>query len=366
MTAVRVKLQDRSYVVSVGYRILGSLAQHAKKLQCGDAVNIVSNRPVQSLFGHTIQRSLERNGFSVSWILLPDSERAKSSATLVRVLSQLARNSRGRQPWVLALGGGVVGDLAGLAAALFRRGIPYIQCPTTLLAQVDSSVGGKVAIDLPEGKNLVGTFYHPRWVCADLRVLSSLSDRTYRSGLAEVIKYAAIGQPRLFSMLARESRDVHRRTQTVLKRLVIACVRAKSAIVTADEHDTGDQRIILNYGHTIGHALEASLGFSSRLHHGEAVAIGMVCANDLAVALDLLPAKAAKRIEALLGTYHLPTRIPKTLSVQAILRAARLDKKWRGSINRFVLLRNIGTSQVVENITSNLLNKVLIGRGAKA
>ncbi|MEE9275625.1 MAG: 3-dehydroquinate synthase, partial [bacterium] len=242
---------------------------------------------------------------------------------------------------VVALGGGVIGDLAGYAAATYLRGIPYVQAPTTLLAQVDSAVGGKTAIDHRAGKNLIGAFYQPAAVVSDLGVLRTLPARELRAGLAEVVKHAAIADPRLFAYLERNAGRILRLQPAALERVVAANCRIKARVVEADEREAG-LRQTLNFGHTLGHAVEALAGYSRRLLHGEAVAIGMAAAARLSAAAGVCPPGDAERLIALLERFGLPARMRRAPEAGRLRRLVGRDKKTRGGRARFVLLERIG------------------------
>jgi 3-dehydroquinate synthase len=242
----------------------------------------------------------------------------------------------------------VIGDLAGFVASTYRRGIPYVQVPTTLLAQVDSSIGGKTGVDLPEGKNLVGTFYQPRLVVSDVAALSSLPARQMRSGLAEVIKYGVLSGGGLFAFLEKHLQDVLRHDRASLEAVVGACARIKAGIVSRDEQEEKSLRTHLNFGHTIGHAIESAAGYR-RYTHGEAVALGMLCACDISRALGLTGADAGLKVEGLIRQSGLPFVI-EGLNASQIIAAHYHDKKFSGAENRFVLVRDIGRTAIVKNV----------------
>jgi 3-dehydroquinate synthase len=291
---------------------------------------------------------------------VPDGEDAKTLRVYETLLHQLAMQEAHRDDPVIALGGGAVGDLAGFVASTYMRGVPFIQVPTTLLAQVDAAIGGKAAVNLPEGKNLVGTFSQPRLVVADVGTLATLSEREFRSGLAEVTKYALTLDLELLDILERDPGPILGRDAATLERLVARCVSAKARTVAEDERDDG-RRLVLNYGHTLGHALERLDAFVGR-SHGEAVAVGMVFAARLAEARGMASDGLATRTARLLASFGL--EIDGSLpGPDEILAAFRLDKKYRGGV-RFVLLEDVGQPVIVDDVTDEELRGVLQAMGA--
>lgn len=301
---------------------------------------MVTHPLVQRLHGETLTRGLGR--CRAETILVPAGERQKSLHRAAALWDQLLAKGADRSSVMVAFGGGVIGDLAGFVAATYMRGVPYVQLPTTLLAQVDSSVGGKVAINHPRAKNLIGAFYQPRLVIADVAVLSTLRPRDYREGLAEVVKTAAIADARLFEWLEQNRAAVLAREAEALTFVVRRCCEIKAGVVEADERESGP-RAVLNFGHTVAHAIESLMGYGA-LRHGEAVAIGMAAAARISRLLDLLPGDDEGRLIGLLAAFGLPTRLPD-IPVAGILDAVRADKKAVGGVPRFVLLRGIGRAE---------------------
>jgi 3-dehydroquinate synthase len=350
----RVSLGDRSYDILIGDGLLSKSGIIINKLNMGRDAVVITNKALERAYGKTLKNSLNRSGISVKFELLPDSEKAKSSHTLLKVLNHIAAYDKKRSVFIIALGGGVVGDLAGFAAAAYKRGIPYAQIPTTLLAQVDSSVGGKVAIDLSAAKNLAGAFYQPKVVISDTGVLMSLSQRQIHNGLAEIIKYGVIKDRDLFAYLERNHRRAARLDKRVLAHLIMRSVKIKARLVGEDELDSKGKRIILNYGHTIGHAIEAASSYSNKYNHGEAIAIGMCVAADIACKLNLLKRADAERIECLIKKCGLPTKA-KGLKFHKIYEAHLHDKKFVRNKNRFVLPYAPGRAGVVEAIPGRLI-----------
>lgn len=305
-----------------------------ERFPSGEKVAVISDSHVFPLYGKTVMDSLKEAGFTPVSFCFPAGESSKTLATFQEILGFLAEEKLTRTDFAVALGGGVTGDMAGFAAACYLRGIPFVQIPTTLLAQVDSSVGGKTAIDLPQGKNLAGAFHQPSLVLIDPDTLRTLSPHFFADGMGEVIKYGCIRSEELFHLL--ETEDVQSRMESIL----YACVDIKRAIVERDEFDRGE-RMLLNFGHTLGHALEKLHGFSG-LSHGAAVGIGMVMISRAGEASGLTASGTTDRIVSLLQKYGLPTEDDAPL--EQILDAARSDKKSTGSSIRPVLLRSIGDS----------------------
>ena len=332
-------------LVLVAPGLLDEAGERLKALGGPSTVAVVSTPPVARLYGKRLLRSLRRAGHRPILLTVPDGERAKTPAHAERLHRRFARAGLDRGARVVALGGGVVGDLAGFAAATYLRGIPLVMAPTTLLAQVDASVGGKTAVNLPEGKNLVGAFHQPCLVLADTATLATLPDRELRSGLAEAVKVGAALDRALFALLERDAERLLARDPASIGRVVTRCVRLKARLVASDERDVRGRRALLNYGHTVGHALEAATGYR-RLRHGEAVAIGIAAAARLAVRLGALSPAAAARQERLLERLGLPTRIPRGVSLSRVAQALRRDKKARDGRLVFVLTPSVGSARL--------------------
>jgi len=354
---VRVSLGERSYPIWIGEGTLDELGPRLAGLGFSGAVALVSVPPVWELYGGQALASLRGAGFTVHADLVPDGEPAKCLAEYARLLDRLVEHNLDRRAPLVALGGGVVGDLAGFAAATYKRGVPFVQCPTTLLAQVDSSVGGKVAIDHPRGKNLIGAFHQPAAVVADLATLRTLPRRELVAGLAEVVRSAAAFDAALFAFLERHLEDLLALDAAALGRAVGDCCRIKAAIVAEDEREGGGRRSLLNLGHTFGHALETVTGYE-RYRHGEAVGWGIVRAARLAALLGVCPPEDAARQEALLRRAGLPVDDPAT-DPEAMLEAMALDKKAEGGKMRFVLTEKIGSANLYADIPRELLEGVL-------
>ncbi len=356
MRTVRVKLGVRSYPVIIGCGLLRTAGMRLKRLLGINELYVCSSAPVVRLHGLTLRASCRRAGLALRWLPVPDGERAKTLACAGRLLRRLARARAGRDAVVVALGGGSVGDTAGFVAAVYARGIRYVQIPTTLEAQVDAAIGGKTAVDLPEGKNLAGAFHQPAAVLSDPRVLTTLSQRQLRAGLAEVVKYGVIANPSLFVWLERNAPRVLRGETAALQYVIEASSRIKATIVSGDERETG-RRIILNFGHTLGHALEAAGGYR-RLLHGEAVSIGMVGAARVSAKLGICAPEVPTRLETLLRILGLPVSVPAGLSRARILRAQAVDKKRRRGHLRVVLTRKIGGVTVRDDVSPRMMLKM--------
>jgi len=342
---VRVALGERGYTIWIGQGLLGCLGEVARGCFPGGRALVVTDRNVASLHGERALRSLRRAGLSAGLIAVPAGERSKSLARLARIYDRLAALRFDRGCGVVALGGGVVGDLAGFAAATYLRGLPCIQAPTSLLAQVDSAVGGKTGIDHRAGKNLIGAFHQPSAVVSDLATLKSLPAREMRAGLAEVVKHAAIADPRLFAFLERRAADILRRKAPALEPVVVANCRIKARVVEKDERESGPRQV-LNFGHTLGHAIEALWGYSNKMRHGEAVAIGMAAAARLSWEAGLCGRGDADRLVRLLERFGLPTSIRRPPDLAILRRAVASDKKTRRGQPHFVLLERVGKARI--------------------
>jgi len=355
---VPVPLGDRSYEIKIGCGLLDVVGEECTRLNVGKRCAIVSDRNVGPRFGKGVLRALTKAGFDPVILTVPAGETAKNLKTVQLCYDWLASHRLERKSFILALGGGVVGDLAGFVAATYLRGLPFVQAPTTLLAQVDSSVGGKVGVNLRAGKNLVGAFYQPRLVVCDLHTLASLPAREFRAGLAEVIKYGIIYDSELFALMERDLAKLLRRDHEVLAAVVARCCEIKAEVVRQDETETG-LRAILNFGHTIGHALEAVSQYAKYLH-GEAISIGQVAAARLSADVLGLPLADMHRIEELFQRARLPTRL--TLSARQttdLLEAMRLDKKVHARELRFVLARKIGQVEYGQKVPEDRLREIL-------
>ncbi|MHB9145838.1 MAG: 3-dehydroquinate synthase [Symbiobacteriia bacterium] len=358
---IPVRLGARSYLVHVGTPLLsqaGALVQSVlppPRQGRGQAIVIGQSLPGR-LYAPALIDSLQKAGYQVHSLTIPDGESAKSLAGASQLYDQLAELQADRSSLLFALGGGVTGDLVGYVAATFMRGLPFIQVPTTLLAQVDASVGGKVAVNHPAGKNLIGAFHQPRSVLIDTATLASLPAGEFANGMAEVIKYALLAGESDVKQLERSREAILRRDGVALRSMVSRCCRAKARVVEADETDQG-LRLTLNLGHTFGHALEALGGYSG-YKHGEAVAIGCCLAAELSCRLGLLPAEAVRRTEELFRSYSLPTRA-EGFDPEAVLVYFRHDKKAAAGLVRFVLMQGFGDITIRDDVPANLVLALL-------
>jgi 3-dehydroquinate synthase len=344
MKRVNVALGARSYEILIGPDLIGSIGARCRKLGLGTRCAVITDTNVAAHFAKPALDSLAAAGFVPTLVTLPAGEKTKSLKYVGQCFDALAQHRLERKSFVVALGGGVIGDLAGWVAASYLRGIPFVQIPTTLLAQVDSSVGGKTGINLPAGKNLVGAFYQPRLVLCDLAALNTLPDREFRAGLAEVIKYGIIYDAKLFGALERDLDQMLARDATRLARIIARCCEIKADVVSQDETESG-LRAILNFGHTIGHALEAISGYGKYLH-GEAISIGQVYAARLSERILGLPATDTERIPVLLERAGLPIDVKLTSAQkQKLFAAMKLDKKVSAGEIKFVLAQQIGRVQ---------------------
>jgi 3-dehydroquinate synthase len=361
-TIVNVALGDRAYDIVIGRSQMATLGVRASALKPGAKAAIVTDDTVAGLHLEAAEAALKTGGLATSRVVVGAGEGTKSFAGLERVCEALIAAKIERGDLVVALGGGVVGDLAGFAAAVVRRGLDYIQVPTTLLAQVDSSVGGKTAINSHHGKNLVGAFYQPLLVVADTAVLDTLPPRQFRAGYAEVVKYGLLGDAGFFGWLDANVKDVFAGGAAREHAIATSC-RMKAAIVARDERETGD-RALLNLGHTFGHALEAAAGFSDRLLHGEAVALGMALAAEFSARLGVLAPEQAARATRHLAGAGLPVRLADVAggvpNADRLMDLIAQDKKVRRGKLTFILLRDIGAAYIAPDIDPALLRAFLV------
>lgn len=348
MRTIHVKTASASYPVHVGSNLVANIGRHLRKIPGGSARRpfVLTSPAIWKLWGKQLASTFPRNQ-PPTVLFLPPGEQNKRLGSVERLAKELSTAGADRTSLLIAFGGGIVGDLGGFLAAIYMRGIPYIQVPTTLLAQVDSSVGGKTGVNLITGKNLIGSFHHPLAVSADVDVLKTLSPRELRAGLFESVKAGIIRDPRLFRYLEKNRETILNCAPHALIQVVSASVAMKAEVIGIDEREAG-LRMILNFGHTLGHAIEAVTGYK-KLLHGEAIAWGMLAALHISRSRDLLPEKDATRIDQLIRSYGpLPffrARIPD------LLNAAGRDKKNKAGTRRFVLTPGIGKAIVVEDVT---------------
>lgn len=350
---VHIKLGDRSYDVLVGDDLLADASRHVVPFLNQERVFIITDENVAPRHLGTLEQSLASSGVACETIVLPAGDQTKSFEHLEKLVGELLSRKIERSSTIIALGGGVIGDLAGFAASITLRGIDYIQIPTSLLAQVDSSVGGKTAINTPYGKNLVGMFYQPRLVLADISVLDTLPLREFLAGYAEVVKYGLINDPAFYDWLEENGPDLRDGDREKRRIAVVKSCQAKADIVAADERETG-QRALLNLGHTFGHALEAETGYSDMLLHGEGVAIGTVMAFDLSTRMALCPPEDIARIRQHLTTMGLGTGLDHiqgvTWQAEKLLAHMARDKKVRDGRMTFVLTEGIGRAILSQDV----------------
>jgi 3-dehydroquinate synthase len=350
MPSVWVRFSDqRDYPIIIEPGVLSGAGTWLRRRVAGRRVFILTHPRLQRLFGAGVVRSLQAAGFSAQVFCVPEGEKTKSLETLNRVIGAMLRARFDRRAVVIALGGGVIGDLAGLAAATFMRGVDFVQLPTTLLAQVDSSIGGKVGVNHALGKNMIGAFYQPRLVLIDPGVLKTLPGRQFRSGLAEIIKSAAIADEKLFTLLERQLPEILQKRPEVLTRLIQKTCAIKARIVEQDEKEAG-LRAILNYGHTLGHALEAYHHYNGTYLHGEAVALGMLAAARLACWEGLADSKTLRRQEQIISQAGLPMQ-GRGEPVEEIISLMKVDKKAQAGNLNFVLTPKIGHARISNKLT---------------
>jgi 3-dehydroquinate synthase len=359
INTVRVELGERSYDILIGSQMLPDVsARVARRLGMSHAV-VITDDNVETPHAVCVAESLTDVGVAVDLIVVDAGEGSKSVPTAQRVWQQLLEANADRKSAIIAVGGGVIGDLAGFVAATYARGLAFVQVPTSLLAQVDSSVGGKVAVNLPTAKNMVGAFWQPSAVIIDTDVLTSLPDREYIAGWGEIVKYGVIQDADFFVYLEQHVDAILARDAATLRHVITRCCRLKAEVVQEDEREETGRRAILNYGHTFAHALEAATGYTQWLH-GEAVAIGMLCASRLAESLQLVDRKFTDRQRRLLAALHLPVAVP-SVDADILLRSMQQDKKVAHGRLRFVLPVALGHVDLFGDIDPDLVRAALAG-----
>ncbi|HWR58396.1 MAG TPA: 3-dehydroquinate synthase [Thermodesulfovibrionales bacterium] len=360
MEEIRVELGERSYSIHIGSGVLGDLAETIKSYRFS-CISLVSNPTVYGIYGRELSSSLNRSGLDVLPVIIPDGEGYKDLFWAYYIYGELLKRKLDRSSAVIALGGGVIGDISGFVASTYMRGIPFIQVPTTLLAQVDSSVGGKTGVNHPLGKNMIGAFYQPRLVWTDVNTLKTLPKREFLAGMAEVIKYGVIRDDGFFRFLEENRARILNLDKDALTYIIRRSCEIKAEVVSKDEKE-GGLRAILNYGHTFGHALETATGYTAYLH-GEAVAVGMHIAAKLASLMGFIDKREVARIRSLIDAYELPSAVPSDVGDKDILSSMQLDKKTVAGEFRFVLPERIGsvkiasfqdTAKIVEAMRSEL------------
>ncbi len=357
MEKIKVNIGSNGYEIRVGAGLLRQVGCWLKEQGFSGKLVIITNPVVNKLYGDVLNQALAAEGFTVTILQVPDGEDQKSLETAGRLYQELTDAYAERNTPVLALGGGVIGDLAGFVAATYMRGVPLVQVPTTLLAQVDSSIGGKVAVDHGHLKNKIGVFYQPSMVVTDIATLQTLPDRELASGLAEVIKSAAIRDRVLFTFLEGNLDRVKARDGEALEQVVLRTAKIKAGVVEQDERDYG-LRHILNYGHTIGHAVETVSEFG--VEHGRAVAVGMLAAARISHEMGILGEGEVTRLKSMIGRAGLPVEIPG-LEIDRVLAAIKHDKKVQQNKARFILLKSIGDAFIIDEVSLSLVERVLRG-----
>jgi len=356
MRIIKVRLGSNSYNIHIGSGLLAQTGRLLEENGFAGKLVIITNPIVKRLYGNALKQSLARDGFKVTVLQVPDGEEQKSLEVAGRLYNELSDFYAERTTPILALGGGVIGDLTGFVAATYLRGVPLIQIPTTLLAQVDSSIGGKVAVNHGQLKNRIGAFYQPRLVISDVSTLKTLPTKEFNGGLAEVIKYAVISDNDFFTYLETNLDQIKSVDERLLEEIVYRSAKIKAEIVEKDERDVG-LRNILNYGHTVGHGIESASDF--KVEHGKAVALGMLAAATISNKLGLLDKTELVRLKSLIRRADLPTELPD-LEVKEIIQAIRHDKKiLRGKI-RFILPKTLGNVFITNEVNLSLVERVLV------
>lgn len=359
MKTLKVNLDKKSlssYDIRIGKDIIDRVILLVQKNHKATRYVIVTDSNVNRLYGQTVLDAMSQAGLKASLLEIPAGESSKNMATVMEISGKLLALGADRGTLLVALGGGVIGDLTGFIASVYMRSVPYIQIPTTLIGQVDSAIGGKTAVDLPQGKNLLGTFYQPRAVFVDLNFLDTLPDKEFNNGLAEMIKYGVIEDEKLFKTLEENMDAVKSRDSVLLLKMIETCCRIKKSIVEIDEREQGLRRI-LNFGHTLGHAFETVSNYE--LSHGEGVALGMVAAARLSVKKHYLPESDLTRLERVIAQAGLTVRIRAALDPKDILESLKMDKKKKDDQVQFVLVKKIGMPFVSGSVGEQLINDVL-------
>ena len=359
MPNITVNLPQNSYQIAIASGSLSQLGNQMGQSNLGKKVLVVSNPEIFNYYGDTCIKSLEAAGFETCTHLIPAGEQYKNLKSITQVYDTAFNNHLERSSTLVALGGGVIGDMTGFTAATWLRGVNFVQIPTSLLAIVDASVGGKTGVNHPQGKNLIGAFYQPKLVAIDPSVLKTLPEREFRAGMAEVIKYGVIWDEDLFTKLEQCDRldSLEQIGDHLLETIITRSCQAKADVVSQDEKEAG-LRAILNYGHTIGHAVESLTNYQ-KFVHGEAVAIGMVAAAKIAIQMGLWTAAEAKRQNELIKKAGLPTDIPTELDIEAILEAMKSDKKVKAGKVRFILPTKIGEVTISDRVTAEIIKQAL-------
>ena len=357
MEIIRVELGERSYDISIGSNVLDGIGDNLRSFGLSPTVAIISNPTVFSLYGDRVSGSIKQAGFDLITVIIPDGEEYKDLLWVQHIYDDLLRHRLDRSSALIALGGGVIGDITGFAASTYMRGISCIQVPTTLLAQVDSSVGGKTGVNHKLGKNIIGTFWQPGLVWVDVETLKTLPQRELLAGFAEVIKYGVICDQELFDFLEANRDKMMNLDDDALTHIIKRSCEIKADVVSKDEREAG-LRAILNYGHTIGHAIETVTGYT-RFLHGEAVAIGMFLEARLSQILNFIDKDQVSRIKALIDSYGLPSGMPVDIDAKNILASMQLDKKAIAGNLKFILPEKIGSVKIHKGVTQDSIIELL-------
>ena len=357
MQKIRVDLADRSYSIAIGNECLKDIGSILEKFDFSNRMAIVSSPLIFDLYGKTVSVSIKDSGFELSEIIIPDGEGYKSLLWVENIYSEMLKAKLDRKSVLIALGGGVIGDITGFAASTYMRGIDFVQIPTTLLAQVDSSVGGKTGVNHMLGKNMIGAFWQPRTVWIDIDTLRTLPRREFLSGLAEVIKYGVIYDEEFFGFLEKNRDVILELDKDALTHIIRRSCEIKAEVVSKDERESG-LRAILNYGHTVGHAIETITGYK-KYFHGEAVAIGMHIEAKLSQSQGFISTNHVNRIKKLIESYDLPVEMPEDIELNSLFEVMQIDKKTVSGELKFILPEKIGSVKIHKGISRENINKVL-------
>jgi 3-dehydroquinate synthase len=356
MKRLSIDLADRSYEILIGRGLLEGAAEWVLAISKPSRVVIITHPSINRLYGEKLSSGFSQANIPTDFIEVPEGEKSKSLGQAEKIYEQLLKWKCDRQTVMVALGGGVIGDLTGYIAATYVRGVQFIQVPTTLLAQVDSSVGGKTAVNHPLGKNMIGVFYQPRLVVVDLETLKSLPEKEYKAGIAEIIKYGVIEDARLFEFLERQFQNILSQDSKALEHIIATSCAIKAGVVEKDERES-HYRMVLNFGHTIGHAIESLTGYST-YSHGEAVAIGMAYAAKLSQVMGRCTGEVTHRITGLIENFGLPTQLPP-LKAEDMIQSMYLDKKTAHKKIRFILVKDIGSIEIVDHVAESFIKEAL-------
>lgn len=359
VSEITVNLEKNYYQIAIAPNLLNEIGNYLKDLKIGNKVLVVSNAMIFDEYGESLIAALEAANFSVSYQILPAGERHKTLLSVQKIYDQALENHLERSSTLIALGGGVIGDMTGFAAATWLRGINVIQVPTSLLAMVDAAIGGKTGVNHPQGKNLIGAFHQPKFVLIDPQVLKTLPSREWRAGMAEVIKYGVIWDGELFQQLETADRldELEYISPELLQNILSHSCQAKADVVSQDEKE-GGLRAILNYGHTVGHAIESLTGYRL-VNHGEAVAIGMSVAGKIAVRMGYWSEAESERQDQLIAKTRLPKTVPPMLEIDDILETLKSDKKVKAGKVRFILPSAIGKATVTDQVSPEIITEVV-------